>query len=303
MDRIESLKTFARVVECGSFTKAADTLQIPRSTVSTAIRELESRVGARLLNRTTRRVALTTDGEDFYRECLQLLDDYERLEGSLRGAGPDPAGKLHVNVPGRMGRLIFVPALPAFLARYPRLEIELGVTDREVDLIQEGVDCVVRVGELRDSSLVARRVGELDVINCASPGYLEAHGAPRRTSDLNTHFAVNYASPTSGRVEEWEYLEKGEMQTRSMKSKVIVNNADGYIACCIAGLGLIQVPEYDVRDHIACGDLVEVLPRHRAAPMPLSLVYPERRHVSQRLSVFLDWAEQMLKPLTRNDSR
>jgi len=295
MDRIESLRIFARVVQCGSFTKAAATLQVPRSSVSMAIQELETRVGARLLARTTRRVAPTQEGSAFYERCERLLGDYEEVEGLFRQSSSLPSGRLSVNVPGRMGRLIFAPALPEFLARYPEIELELGVTDRAVDLVHEGVDCAVRVGPLGESSLVARKVADIALCNCASPSYLKAHGTPKRADDLGRHLTVGYASPTSGRVEEWEWLEDGELRTRPLRARVTVNNAEAYIACCLAGLGLIQIPLYDARGHLAAGELVEVMPHLRAAPMPVHILYPHRRHLSRRLQVFVDWASALLR--------
>lgn len=295
MDRIDRLAIFSRVAETASFTRAADALGLPRSTVSAAIQALEAGLGTRLLHRTTRRVALTDDGAAFYDRCQRLLGDFDELDALFRGEGR-PQGKLRVNVPGRIGRLVIAPALPAFLARYPALEIDMGVTDRTVDLVQEGVDCAVRVGALADSGLVARRLGLLAFGNYASPAYLAAHGVPQTPDDLAGHLAVRYASPHSGRVEQWEHLTPdGAAQFIDMPARVTVNNAEAYIACAIAGLGLIQIPVYDARAHLAAGELTEVMPGHRAAPVPISLVYPHRRHLSRRLQVFADWIETLFR--------
>ena len=295
MDRIESLRIFSRVVQCGSFSKAASTLQIPRSSVSMAIQELEARVGARLLARTTRRVAPTQEGIVFYERCERLVGDYEEVEGLFRQSSSLPAGRLLVNVPGRMGRLIFAPALPDFLSHYPKIELEMGVTDRAVDLVHEGIDCAVRVGPLSDSSLIARKIGDIVLCNCASPSYLRKHGAPQAIEDLDRHLAVGYASPTSGRIEEWEWVEGNDVRSRAIPARLTVNNAEAYIACCLAGLGLIQIPLYDVRQHLDAGELVEVMPDLRAAPMPVHILYPHRRHLSRRLQVFVDWATALLR--------
>ncbi|MBN9537955.1 MAG: LysR family transcriptional regulator [Alphaproteobacteria bacterium] len=295
MDRIESLRIFSRVVQCGSFSKAASTLQIPRSSVSMAIQELEARVGARLLARTTRRVAPTQEGIVFYERCERLVGDYEEVEGLFRQSSSLPAGRLSVNVPGRMGRLIFAPALPDFLSHYPKIELEMGVTDRAVDLVHEGIDCAVRVGPLSDSSLVARKIGDIVLCNCSSPSYLRKHGAPQAIEDLDRHLAVGYASPTSGRIEEWEWVEGNDVRLRAITARLTVNNAEAYIACCLAGLGLIQIPLYDVRQHLDAGELVEVMPDLRAAPMPVHILYPHRRHLSRRLQVFVDWATALLR--------
>jgi DNA-binding transcriptional LysR family regulator len=301
MDRLDLFRIFTRVVECASFTRAAGTLGLPRSSVSTAVRDLEMRVSARLLHRTTRQVAPTQEGAAFYERCLRLLAEIEETENLFRHAAAAPRGKLRLDVPGRIGRLIVAPALPAFLERYPELEIELGVTDRAVNLIEEDVDCALRVGPLSDSSLIARKLGELDLINVASPAYLSRHGMPARPADLGQHRVVRYASPTSGRVEPWEWLDNGALRSRPLAGSVTVNNAEAYLACCLAGLGLIQVPAYDVRAHLARGELVEVLPKHRAAPMPITLLYPHRRPLARRIQVLLDWVTALVETAVLQD--
>jgi LysR family transcriptional regulator for bpeEF and oprC len=295
LDRIDLFRIFTRVVECASFTRAADTLGLPRSSVSAAVLELENRVGARLLHRTTRKVAPTQDGDAFYECCLRLIADVEEAEGLFQRTSVGPAGKLRIDVPGRIGRLIIAPALPDFLARYPQLCIELHVTDRAVNLVEESVDCVLRVGPLSDSGLVARKIGDLPLINVASPVYLAHHGTPQTPTDLGGHFAVNYASPSTGRVEDWEWIEDNEVRTQTMRGRVTVNSAEAYIACCLAGLGLIQIPAYDVKRHLEAGELVEVMPGYRAEPMPMTLLYPHRQHFSRRLQVFADWLEAVLR--------
>lgn len=294
MDRIDELRIFVRLAESQSFTQTADLLRMPRSTVSTALQELERRVGARLLQRSTRQVSLTEDGSAFYERALRLLADYEETATLFRQSAAKPGGKLRINVPGRLGRLIIAPALPDFLALYPDIEIDMGVTDRTVDLVQEGIDCVIRVGPLADSSLVARRIGDLDLLNCASPFYLAQHGTPRTIADLDAHYAVNYASPASGRTEDWEVAESSRIHSVKLRARVTVNNAEAYIACCLAGLGLIQIPAYDIRAHLDAGELVEVMSGLRAAPMPITILYPHRQHASRRLQVFLDWITALL---------
>lgn len=295
MDRVELLRVFTRVVECQSFTKAADTLRIPRSSVSMAIKELEDRVGARLLSRTTRSVTPTNDGTAFYERCLPLIADHDEVEDLFRASAARLRGHLRVNVPGRIGRLIIAPALPEFFAQYPDITLELGVTDRAVDLQGEGVDCVIRVGELSDSNLIAKRVGDMAIVNCASRAYLDQWGTPRRPQDLKRHRAVAYVPAKSGKAEPWEYVASGGVQAIAVPATVMVDNAEMLIACCLAGLGLIQVPAYDVRNHIARSELVEVLPRHRPAPIPIHIVYPHRRHLSGRLQAFIEWTSQLLR--------
>jgi DNA-binding transcriptional LysR family regulator len=298
MDRIDLFRIFVRVVDCSSFTRAADMLGMPRSTVSAAMQELEGRIGTRLVHRTTRRVAPTQDGSAFYDRCLRLLSDVEDVESLFRRGSRTLSGKLRLDVPARVGRLVIAPALPELLDRHPELEVELGSTDRVVDLIEDGVDCALRVGDLADSELAVRTVGLLPLINVASPAYLERHGAPETPSDLDRHMAVNYASPTTGRVADWEWVEAGEARSMRMKSRVTVNSAEAYIACCQAGLGLIQIPVYDVSGDVEAGSLVEVLPDYRAAPMPMALLYPHRRHLSRKLRIFGDWLEDAVRRAT-----
>ena len=192
MDRIDLFRIFARVVEASSFTRAADSLGLPRSSVSAAVAELEGRVAARLLHRTTRKVAPTQDGAAFYERCLRVIADVEETEGLFRHGGAKPTGRLRIDVPGRIGRLVIAPALPAFLDTHPGLEVILGVTDRAVDLVEESVDCELRVGPLTDSGLIARAVGTLPLINVASPAYIAGYGQPTRPDDLANHWAVNY---------------------------------------------------------------------------------------------------------------
>ena len=289
MDRIDLFRIFVRIVDGGSFTRAADMLGLPRSSVSAAVHALETRLGTRLLHRTTRRVTLTQDSAVFHERCLRLLADVAEAENLFREAEVGPAGTLCVDVPARIGRLVIAPALPDFLERYPGIELRLGMTDRAVNLAEDGVDCVLRVGPLGDSELIARWLGDLPILNVASRDYVRRHGRPACPADLDAHLAVHYASPTSGRVEAWEWVEEGELHARSMRGRVTVNGAEAYIACCLAGLGMIQVPGYDVAAQLASGELVELLPDHRARPMPLTLLHPHRRHLSRRLQVFADW--------------
>ena len=295
MDRIDLFRVFVRVVETASFTRAADTLGLPRSSVSAAVAELERRVGARLLYRTTRKVSPTQDGAAFHERCLRVIADVEETEGLFRQSREKPSGKLRIDVPGRIGRLVVAPALPAVLDAYPDIAIDLGVTDRAVNLVEDGVDCVLRVGPLGDSTLVARPIGRLPLINVASPAYLASHGIPAGPDELGTHWAVNYASPSTGRVEPWEWIADGALRTLPVRGRVTVNNAEAYIACCLAGLGLIQIPAYDVRIHLEAGELVEIMPGHRAEPLAMTLLYPHRQHLSRRVQVFADWLQAVLQ--------
>ncbi|QNK67899.1 LysR family transcriptional regulator [Variovorax sp. PAMC26660] len=294
MDRIDLLQVFLRVAETGSFTRAADRLGLPRATISTAVQQLETRLGSRLLHRTTRRVSLTPDGEVMLERARALVADMEDIEQQFLPAHGHVSGRLKVDVPSRIARRLIAPALPSFFERFSGIELELGSSDRAVDLVLEGVDCALRVGPLASSSLVARPLGHFTLINCASPAYLARHGTPRTPADFPQHLAVNYASPTSGRAAPWEWQRDGETHTLRIPSQVTTNNAETYIACALAGLGLIQIPAYDVREHLAAGELVEVMPDARAEPLPVHLVYPHRRNLSRRMQAFAGWLETLL---------
>jgi LysR family transcriptional regulator, regulator for bpeEF and oprC len=297
MDRIDSYRVFVRLMECQSFTKAAASLQMPRSTVSTVLKDLETRLGTELMYRTTRRVSPTADGNALYERCQMLLADFDDTEALFRQRTAQPHGRLKVNAPGRIAHRVIAPALPRFFEAYPGIELELGATDRMVALLEEGIDCAVRVGTVREAGLIVCDLGELRLSNCASPAYLEAHGRPQTLDDLDDHWAVHFISPVSGRTEEWEMLVNGEFRQFALPARVTVDNAEAYIACCLAGLGLIQVPAFDVREHIEAGRLVEVLPEYPAAPMPLSIVYPYRRHLSSSLQAFIDWSKPLFGQL------
>lgn len=289
VDRLQAIEVFVRVVDAGSFTRAADSLRIPRSSASTIVQRLEAHLGVRLLQRTTRRMQLTDEGAAYHVWCQRLLADLDEGESRFRVAGRRPRGRLRVDVPSRIARRTIAPALTSFFDACPEIELDLCSSDRAVDLVEAGVDLAIRVGELRDSRLAARPLGRLRMVNLASPAYLERHGTPLTPADLSGHFAVAYASPTSGRIDEWEYVDDGRVLTCPLRARVTVDNAETYIACCLAGLGLIQIPAYDAREHLRDGSLVEVLAAWPAPAMPLSALYPHRRHLSPRVTAFLDW--------------
>lgn len=293
MDRLETMTVFARVAELESFTGAARSLGLPKASVSLAIAKLEERLGARLLQRTTRKVSLTHDGRVFYERCRDLLVDAEEVETLFQKTGESLKGRIRFDLPSRMARFRIIPKLAGFLREHPALELELGSTDRAVDLVREGYDCVVRVGSTGDSALIARRIGEMKLVNAASPAYLKTHGTPRRLADLARHEAVHWVSSFGQKPAGWEYEEGGEWKELAMKGRVTVNNAEAYVAAAVAGLGLIQVPSHSL-DELKTGQLVEVLPKHRAAPMPVSILYPHRRQLSRRVRVFIDWLAEQL---------
>ncbi|AWG28933.1 putative multidrug efflux transcriptional regulator CeoR [Burkholderia cenocepacia] len=293
MDRLQAMQVFTRVVDTSSFTKAAETLGLPRASVTTIIQNLEAFLGVRLMHRTTRRLSLTPDGAAYYERCVRILADVEETEASFQANNRKPHGKLRIDMPGSIGRLLVIPSLCEFHTRYPDIDLQLGLSDRPVDLLQEGVDCVIRVGALQDSSLVARRVGLLECVTVASPDYLERHGEPQTIDDLGQHKAVNYFSSRTGRTIDWTFLIDGKEVEMKMEGIVSVNDADAYVTCGIEGFGLIQPPLFMVLPHLREGRLKEVLPGVKPLPMPISVVYPHSRHLSPKVRVFVDWIAEV----------
>lgn len=296
MFRPELLQIFARVAELSSFTQAADSLGLPKASISQAVQQLEARLGTRLLHRTTRRVQMTQDGQAFYERCKDLLADMDELQSMFQQGGQALRGRLRVDMPSSTARQHVLPRLPEFLAAHPQLEIELSSTDRRVDLVREGFDCVLRVGTLEESGLVARPLGAMAQLNCASPGYLAAHGTPQTLQDLAAHKLVHYVSTLGTRSAGWEYEEGGELRRLPMAGAVTVNNSDAYSSACLAGLGLIQAPAIGVQGWIEQGRLVEVLPAWRAPAMPVSLLYANRRNLPRRVQAFMAWLGSVLGP-------
>lgn len=293
---LNDLRVFARVAELGSFTQAAEQLGLAKSRVSTVVRQLEAQVGARLLQRTTRHVRLTTDGEQFLDRCGQLIADAEQLQGMFRPAASGLRGRLRVDMPNVLARDLVIPRLPEFLASHPQLELAISTTDRHVDLVQDGFDCVLRVGAVVDAGLVARPLGMMAMRNLASPAYLQAHGVPTCLADLASHRIVHYSTRLSPHGPSWEYCDGGTVRQHPVRNAIIVNGTEAYSAACLAGLGLIQVPVPGSQSLVDAGRLVEVMPEFTAAPMPVSLVYPHRRQLAPRVQAFLQWITRVVEP-------
>ena len=290
MDQLDVMRIFLRVAELSSFTQAGDSLGLPKATVSAAVQRLEGQLGARLLHRTTRKVQLTQDGQSYYERCRDLVADMEELQTLFHRDEAELTGRLRVDLPVGVARHGVLPRLPEFLACHPGLEIEISSTDRRVDPVREGFDCVLRVGSLGDSSLVARPLGQVRQVNCASPAYLARHGVPQTLADLADHRLIHYVSTLGGKSPGFEYVdEAGRPQSIAMAGAVTVNNSDAYSAACLAGLGLIQSPLAGMRPYLAAGQLVAVLPAFAAPPLAVSLVYAHRRHQARRVRVFMDW--------------
>lgn len=287
MDQVKAMKVFVRIYERNSFTLAAQDLNLPRATLTHTLNQFEAWLGTRLLERSTRKVRPTLDGEAYYHRCVQLLSELEEAELAFRSVAPK--GRLRVDVHGTLARHFVIPALPQFMARYPDIELSISETDRLVDLIGEGVDCVLRAGTLNDSTLIGRRVANLRQITCASPAYLRKHGEPKSLEDLKNHRAVNYVSRTDGKLFPFEFMVNSELREVAIDSAVSVFGAEIYAASAIAGLGLIQCPRYRMETQIAQGLIKEILIDTPPPPMSVSVLYPHNRHMSPRVRVFVDW--------------
>ena len=294
MDRLEAMRLYTRIVELGSFTAAADDLNLPRATVTHAIKRLEARLGAQLLQRTTRRVRATRDGETYYGHCLRLLADVDEVETDFREARVQPKGRLRVDLPATLARLLVIPALRDFFARYPQIQLDIGTGDRFVDLVREGVDCVLRIGELGDSGMVGRRVGTLQQVTVASAAYVRRHGLPDSLAALQDgHLAVNWVSPTTHRAEPLEFMVGRKRSEITLPGCVSVSGVDAYLGCCEAGLGIAQMPRYRIVDALKSGKLCEILPAHPPPPLPMTILYPQQRQMPARLRVFVDWLVEL----------
>lgn len=296
MNHLEAMQIFARVAELASFTRAADSLGLPKATASMAVQQLEGWLGTQLLHRTTRRVQMTQDGQAFYERCKDLLADMDEVQGMFQRAPQSLRGRLRVDMPGGMALSFVMPALPAFLQAHPQLELEISCTDRFVDVVREGFDCVLRVGTLPDTRLVARPLGHFRIVTCASPDYIRRHGMPQRIEDLGAHRLVHYTTVFGGKPDGWEYWNGAQYRMVPMAGAVTVNSVEAYEAACLAGLGLIQAPQAGLRHLLEEGRLVEVLPQYHAEPMPVSLLYAHRRNLPQRVQAFMAWMADTLRP-------
>jgi DNA-binding transcriptional LysR family regulator len=290
MNLLDTMAIFARVAELSSFTQAADRLGLPKASVSNAVQQLENQLGTRLLQRTTRKVQLTQDGQAYFERCKDMLSDIDELQGmfQLKGTGL-VRGRVRIDMTTGLARSAVIPRLPELLQNHPLLELELSCTERRVDLIREGFDCVVRAGSIVDPGLIGRHIGVMPMVNCASPAYLKSFGNPTTPSELTAHRLVHYVPTLGAKPDGFEYVMDGKTHTVPMQGAMTVNNADAYQAACLAGLGLIQVPQLAVRDLLAQGLLQTVLPLYLPAPMPMTLLYANRRNLPTRVRVVMDW--------------
>lgn len=296
MDRFDAMQTFARVVETGSFTKAAQTLHLSRTSVTQLVQQLEARLRVRLLNRTTRRLSLTADGAVFYERVVRLLADLQDIETGLPNAAARPSGKLRVDVPSPLARLVIVPALPDFHARYPDIQLDMGVSDRTVDVVSDSVDCVVRGGEIADQSLVARRIADLQLKVYAAPAYLARHGAPAHPRELEgpEHHIVGFLWARLGKAVPYAMRRGAESVHVHGRYVVAMDDGNAYLEAGLAGLGVLWLPDYMAARHVATGELLPLFEDWRLESMPLYVAFAPNRHLSARVRVFIDWMIELM---------
>jgi len=293
MDRVQAMHVFTRVVEAKSFSQAARTLSLSRASVTTMIQSLERSLGITLLRRTTRRLSLTVDGATYYELCRRILADLDDTEACFRSVATEPKGRLRVEIPGAIGRLIVLPALHSFHERFPDVELTIVLTEKDTDLIQGNMDCALQLGALQSSGLVARRIGTLRPVICASPRYLAHHGEPKTIEDLSRHRTVGFICNRTGRPTEWTFIIEGKSVSPKLKSRLAVNESDGYVMCGVHGLGLIRSFDRLVQPYLRSGRLREVLAHLKSPLMPLSVIYPSDRRVSPTVRVFIDWIMEL----------
>ncbi|HHB1425721.1 TPA: LysR family transcriptional regulator [Serratia odorifera] len=294
MDRIQAMQIFTRVAEAGSFVRAAETLSLPPSTVTSTIKGLEKYLQVRLLNRTTRRVSLTPEGLQYLAQCREILFLIDHAEASLTDSVKRPQGRLRVDMPGGIAHFIVMPNLKDFFRRYPDIYLMVGVNDRQVDLIQEGVDCVIRVGELNNSTLVARPLGRFRWVTCASPDYLREYGIPQSPEELSRHRAIHYFSGQAKRANEMRFARGAETRSIPMNGGTAVNETGLYIKMCLDGFGLVQLAESVVSEYLQAGKLIEVLADWQPPSIPVNLLYPHQRFLSPAVRVFADWVAGLI---------
>ena len=294
MDRFDAMRAFVQVVESGSYTKAALQPNLHKATVSQQIQQLEDKLGTRLLTRTTRSVAPTVEGRTYYQHACSILQQVDEMEAQLRKGAGAPAGHLRVDVPVAMGRLVFVPEIRGFLERHPKVTLELGCTDRVVDLVQEGVDCAVRGGDLPDSRLSARRVGDLRFVLCAAPRYIDECGLPDTPDELARHSRVGYLPASTGRLSPVRLVRDGRTVETDVPARFVTTDSAAALSAGLDGLGIIQLAEFVASHYLASGALVPVLPGWRCPSLPLHLVTPTTRKRTARVQAFMDWAHALL---------
>ncbi|MEC7119644.1 MAG: LysR family transcriptional regulator [Pseudomonadota bacterium] len=297
IDRLTQLQIFMKVAQLHSFQQAANQLGLPRATVSYAIQQLEQYFGVKLLQRTTRRVSITPDGERLLPECESLLLHFETLEQMIRPHGEDLQGLIKIDMPCRIAHQLVIPALPSLLQQHPMLQVHVSSSDHQTDIVQAGFDCLLRVGALANNRLIAKPIGQLAMINCVSPSYVQRYGQPYTLDQLTQHYMVHYSSTTTPySTFDYQNPQDHSMHRLSMLYQISVNNTEAYISAALAGFGIIQVPRFDVQALLDSGQLIEILANTTSAPLPINLIYPSREYLPRRLSLIMQWLKDLIQP-------
>ncbi|WP_025858333.1 LysR family transcriptional regulator [Pseudomonas sp. CHM02] len=294
MDVIESMRIFVQVVDDSSFTRAAEALGIHKPCITKAIQNLERQLGTRILHRTTRKVGVTPEGEEFYRRCKSILDEVSDTMAFFSGDDKSIDGKLRIDLPITLAKYLIIPSLPEFNRLYPGIELIIGTSDQAVDIVAEGIDCVVRLGELPDSTLIARRIGAVPMVTCATPQYLEQYGSPESIEDLADHKAVNYFSGSNRKLMEWQFDVDGKTQSLRMRSAIMVNDTEAFVSCGLAGFGIMHGLRPTMQPYIDSGELVQLLPEVVSPRKSISIIYPDRRHLAPKVKAFADWLSSLI---------
>jgi LysR family transcriptional regulator, regulator for bpeEF and oprC len=293
MNKLQAMEVFVQVVDAGGFTRAAENMQLPKATVSTLVQGLELALEVKLLHRTTRQVSVTADGAAYYERCLQILSDVREAEESLSKNRASPSGRLRVDVSTSLANDIIIPSLPSFFERYPDIRLDLGCSDRQVDLIEEGVDCAIRGGNLADSALIARRIGVLHFVTAATPAYLAKHGRPQHPRDLLNHRCINYFSSKTGKTLDWDFVRGEESIFIPVPSCLALNDSTAYTSAGLHGLGLVQMASYKIESLLETDQMELVLEDWTSTPLPVNVVYPQNRHLSAKVRVFVEWVADL----------
>jgi LysR family transcriptional regulator for bpeEF and oprC len=294
MNKLQAMEVFVQVVDSGGFTRAAENMQLPKATVSTLVQALEQALAVKLLHRTTRQVSVTSDGAAYYERCLRILSDVREAEESLSNNRASPSGRLRVDVSTGMASDIIIPSLHGFFERYPDIRLDLGCGDRPVDLIEEGIDCAIRGGNLPDSALIARRIGVLQFATAATPAYFEKYGRPAHPNDLAQHRCINYFSSKTGKTYDWDFVRGDETILVPAPSCLAVNDSTAYMTAGLQGLGMIQMASYMIEPMLASGQMELALEDWTSTPLPINVVYPQNRHLSAKVRVFVEWVAELL---------
>ena len=302
MDFLQQLQVFVSIAEHGSFARAADALRMNRPAITNAIAALEASIGARLLHRTTRRTTLTAEGEVFHERAAQLLADARETRNLFGGPGQKPRGRLRIDLPVALAKPFVIPNLPDFARLYPDVDLILGVSDQPADLLADGIDCVLRLGDIAVSSMVSRVVGYVRMVTCGAPSYLAQHGTPLTLDDLPMHRAVTYFAGRGRHTIDWHFVIDGEDRAVKMRPGILVNETEAFIACALAGMGLVQAVGAGVEEYLKAGQLVEVLPEIATVKRAVSVMYPNRQHLAPQVRVFIDWITALFSPWKGSES-